>query len=439
MQTSTIRRQRIIAPAKKLLSLCVIFLIYISSGSLDLLKEGGARPQSAEFVNSYSGPLNYILPAWTMIAILTVAVISLTRPKVLIKNADKNILFILALIAISIAWANDAYIATRTLIFLTVTYLIVLTYISLNDINTIISLISKTIITMLVMSLIFSIALPTYGISVGGESAGAWQGIFNHKNNLGNFSAFSFCILVGALQLKKNPEIYIGIILSAFLTWMSNSFTSIAATLLGAIIYIFLKEKNCLHSTYKLRKFYFFAAMGLSALTVYISIFNQGTAIFNKDTSFSDRNLIWAFVLNKIYENPLGYGISQFGIYSGGQDTSFLNSIGFVVGHPHNGFIEILYSLGLLGFLISTKLLFNIIKYSSTKTNFKLNLITVSSIIIINTFESRFISFSFGFFVLCVIICLNKKLSPAHTKWHTSNKLFHAQPTDTQLKITENL
>ncbi|MCY1296903.1 hypothetical protein D9M68_630570 [compost metagenome] len=154
---------------------------------------------------------------------------------------------------------------------------------------------------------------------------------------------------------------------------------------------------------------YFFALITLSALAVYISISGQGTAILNKDTTFSSRNLIWAFVLSKIYENPFGHGISQFNSYFGGNETSFLHNVGFTVAHAHNGFIEVLYALGLVGVLASVKLLYGSVRESLEKSNFKLNLTIITSIIVINTFESRFISFDFGFLVLCIIICLNKK------------------------------
>ncbi|MNC43601.1 O-Antigen ligase [compost metagenome] len=145
-------------------------------------------------------------------------------------------------------------------------------------------------------------------------------------------------------------------------------------------------------------------------LAVYISVFNQGMTIFNKDTSFSSRNLIWGFVLQKSLANPFGYGISQFQNYLTGRDTSLFYSVGFSVAHSHNGFIEILYATGIIGLFLSIASLLSTLKDSILHINFRLNVFAITSIVIINTFEARFISFDFGFFVICFVTCFSKKI-----------------------------
>ncbi|WP_435607642.1 O-antigen ligase family protein [Pseudomonas knackmussii] len=222
-----------------------------------------------------------------------------------------------------------------------------------------------------------------------------WQGIFPHKNALGNFSALSFSIFIGLALIQKRKSAFIGCTLSAILVIMSNSSTSMFAMLATFFAYIALSTPALRKSLTQSRKLYITALFTISSLLVLIALSGDKLNIFDKDTSFSQRDLIWARVLLKSIESPIfGFGLDQFQSIFIYKSTDLAYITGSAVSHAHNGFIEAFFYLGIIGLLAAINLLFTLLGKDRPRDEQKANILFLTTFIIINSFEAQFLSFN---------------------------------------------
>jgi exopolysaccharide production protein ExoQ len=200
----------------------------------------------------------------------------------------------------------------------------------------------------IVMSFAISLAFPSVGIHMGG----LWRGAFSHKNFMGrnmNIGAQVFLLL--ALYQKRKPLKYyfwLGFMLSTLLVLLSRSTTALATLLMLAFlipIYKILKQP-----LYKTRVFVaIFTLLCLIASSVLVvSVADILLATQGKDLSFTGRTDMWDLLMNQFFpqKSLLGYG------YMG-----FWDRYGYIIHlsepwgpkHAHNGYIELLLALGVVG------------------------------------------------------------------------------------------
>ncbi|MGH9878997.1 MAG: O-antigen ligase family protein, partial [Nitrososphaerales archaeon] len=130
-------------------------------------------------------------------------------------------------------------------------------------------------------------------------------------------------------------------------------------------------------------------------------------SIFEKDSSFSNRNLIWIYILAKVAASPwIGYGLDQLAALTNKNNAEFFNNVGFLVNSAHNGFLETAFSLGFLGLVLTLWVLVSQLTNKSVGAGFGLLFGYVVSFILINTFESKLISFNFYLIGLMYVIAV---------------------------------
>ncbi|MCZ7616680.1 MAG: O-antigen ligase family protein [Ignavibacteriaceae bacterium] len=91
-------------------------------------------------------------------------------------------------------------------------------------------------------------------------------------------------------------------------------------------------------------------------------IFGLIPGYFGKDTTLSGRVDIWNFVWNDIEKRfLLGYGFATYWIMGSSRLEIFASYFeGFMVNEAHNGYLEIVLQLGLIGFVFFCFLLLHI-------------------------------------------------------------------------------
>jgi exopolysaccharide production protein ExoQ len=215
---------------------------------------------------------------------------------------------------------------------------------------------------VILLSIPVALFLPGYGIHPAqgdlSQLGGNWTGIFAHKNTFGPFMAWSaFIFLSLSLSIFHNNSgrlvSWVGFALSCILVFLSGSAGSLV-NLLGIICLVFL-SKFTKRTHYKLQVLLTVSLILLCGI-ISILILNNGQIIASavgKDLTFTGRIPMWSELLDYIAQKPLlGYGFNGF------WDS---NQYGGVfrarwawkdVPHSHNGFIELLLALGLLGFLL---------------------------------------------------------------------------------------
>jgi O-antigen ligase len=214
-------------------------------------------------------------------------------------------------------------------------------------------LVSKCFLIILILSLIFVVLLPKYGI-MGGIHAGAWRGVFNHKNFLGKMMIISDIVFI-LLQMNKDQRCwttYFGIFASTILLIMSRSSSSLGNFISLLLVLLVLRTW----------RWQFEIMIPAVSATLFLGIsfkiwYEENAAVIfdslGKDASLSGRTDIWYLLydigLRKLW---LGYGYESFWRGFDGPSAEVWYAYDWHPPHAHNGFLELFLSLGLVGLTI---------------------------------------------------------------------------------------
>jgi len=203
------------------------------------------------------------------------------------------------------------------------------------------------------LSLAMVILLPRHGIStnIGDMDGAGWRGIFNHKNGLG--AAMALAILVEwlvptrALLSRVAKISWLG--LYCVLLVFSNSMTALTAVVFTFVI---LYTFRIFRRHYKLP---LPALLGGALVIGAFFLANPGsiTGALGRSSDITGRTELWHWVVQMIFRRPwLGYGFSGF--WGGGSPEYALivRMIGWTPMYSHDGYLEIMLSLGLAGLLL---------------------------------------------------------------------------------------
>lgn len=181
---------------------------------------------------------------------------------------------------------------------------------------------------------------------------GAWRGVFVHKNAFGAYLVLTTSTLfMLASHARERKGVLRGLLIVCIVAvFWSTSKTALVLSVVSIILMYLYKSyrwmgiKSVLWlnlSTY--------VALGLAGIIT--AAWGPIMAAFGKEPTLSGRTLIWTFLIEqKIPNSPLlGYGRNVFwgypqlfgGIYAAADH---------VPGNAHNGFIDMILSIGLLGF-----------------------------------------------------------------------------------------
>jgi O-antigen ligase len=389
------------------LKCCFYSMLYLSTDSIVLFKTGGATAEDQIETVAYSGPLNYTNVAWALLTFLCIAIYAFAGVKnrqSIIKGSDKWMIILLVYIFLSVFWSLDKISSAKLLLAIPMIFIFVRVYfVKFSRVVILHDLMSFFIVAMLA-SIVFSIFIPSYGVSVGGHE-GDWQGIFTHKNGLGNFSLLAACIFTSNIGRKMGWKPLIGLALSVFLILMSKSTTALVCLILVLCVFTMLKSRKISATVYHFRYPIYAGVIFLSATPFLISVFSPGLLLFGKDTTFSGRVFIWQFILFMFSLRPFfGYGLNQFEVILKGANSTFSSNIGFQVGSTHNGFLDIAFSLGIVGLFLAFAFLNKLIPKQNNNLDLTISLIFLLAFVMVNSSESLFLSFNIWFVLLLIII-----------------------------------
>lgn len=207
---------------------------------------------------------------------------------------------------------------------------------------------------MAASSVIFSIFFPSYGVHQFSDvsqsvHAGAWRGVYMHKNHLGHAAAIYAAGLLFASRTVIGSKIFKFTLFSAmiFLIIMSGSaspFVIMAASPFVVLITVLLNPTIRVISL---------AYLGLCSIII-LSFWNNILEMLGRDPTLTGRTRIWEIAFESIMEQPIwGYG------YMSPTYGGFVFQVKTAMGitDPHNGYLDITLALGLIGlslFLWST-------------------------------------------------------------------------------------
>jgi O-antigen ligase len=186
---------------------------------------------------------------------------------------------------------------------------------------------------------------------------GDWRGIFVHKNNAGLMAALAFILAFNQfLSTKQNLWAAITA-LTGLMLLLTGSKTSLIlcfpALTMGYFAKHYLLVRN--HSV----KTFLTVGIGLIILFVFCFLllnWQMAEDVLSDPTAFTGRAGIWNVMLKVIGENPLfGHGFgSLFSVGSGSPLAKYTTDYAFEwvlgVAHAHNGYLEMIASVGFIGF-----------------------------------------------------------------------------------------
>jgi exopolysaccharide production protein ExoQ len=211
-----------------------------------------------------------------------------------------------------------------------------------------IGLLVRTFILIILLSAAFALLLPKYGVDHY-LHWGNWQGIFPQKNLLGKAMVVSVIVFLSARGRMPGVLRWLAIAASILLLGLSRSK---AALLLIPIFFVLAWVYRLL----RLKKtFSIPVAIGMGMIAASAAAFAvldsaEILALLHRDPTLTGRTTLWAAVWSEISKHmALGYGFDAFWNGLQGQSANIILTIGWAAKHSHNGFLDILLDLGVLG------------------------------------------------------------------------------------------
>lgn len=196
------------------------------------------------------------------------------------------------------------------------------------------------------------------------------EGIYSHKNEFGLVAAYAFIFslyavvrLSGVLRLVAAACI----VLALFELVVSQSKTSLGLSILIPAVSLFVVGLSGLLNIRSAYLLLFCAVLAIAGYLFFNFLFDYhfsdlSMLLFN-DTTFTGRTVIWDFIFGIISREPLlgqGYG-SFWGI--GSDSIAAREAPGFVAFllQSHNGYVDVVLELGVVGFFLLILLLFSML------------------------------------------------------------------------------
>jgi exopolysaccharide production protein ExoQ len=203
----------------------------------------------------------------------------------------------------------------------------------------------------IVLSLIFVIALPKYGV-MDAVHQGAIRGVFTHKNGLGKYMvlATSVFLLLTFKSHQKKIILWPCLAASFGLILASSSTGALLNGVMLVSLVLALGSIMRLKTVVLLPLLVFLVLLAWSVSVLAVDILTPILDFFGKDLTLTGRTDIWPAVISKIRERPLlGYGFSGFWYGLGGESADVIRTVRWDLNDSHNGFLELALQLGLLG------------------------------------------------------------------------------------------
>lgn len=201
-----------------------------------------------------------------------------------------------------------------------------------------------------VLSVVFAVLLPQYGV-MGGIHAGAWRGVFMHKNGLGGRMTTSV-IIFSILMFSVRQYRWIpggGALLSMALIVLSRSTSALLNTV---FLLMALAILQVIRWRYRSRMLAIaLLTLTIETLMVMFVVYAEDFANFlGKDLTLTGRTDLWQITWEMIQRYPwLGYGYDGFWHGLEGPSVTVWLATGWKMTHPHNGFLALWLDLGILG------------------------------------------------------------------------------------------
>jgi O-antigen ligase len=260
----------------------------------------------------------------------------------------KTALLVCGIVLASVLWSQEPLFSLRNGLYYlidTVFAFYLLTAFSLEELMDLMMMLGAT---LALLSAVLIVALPQYGLVHQTVHLNTWQGIFAGKNVASEQYMFLLTPVCNRRILQPGCMLYAGMIF--FFIVMTQSVTAMVVL----PIYVVFMMCLPLFRRMSLRSAAFLtaattAAAILSAFLL-INIAPQLAGFLGRDPTLTGRTGIWAILWQSVQKHPmLGYGYSAFWTGMDGESGQLYMTLHWMFSYAHNGFLEILLQLGMIG------------------------------------------------------------------------------------------
>lgn len=335
----------------------VIVAFFLSTAALiPVLLETEDSPAS-ELVDPFTPMLFAGVYAITLL-------LSIARHKIVVRIAAKEI-FVWLLVGLALAsiyWTMSPELTQRRSVLL-LGSTVFGAYVSTRyNIKEQLHLLAWTFAIIIILSFVFAIALPSYGLMTfqeGGVHEGAWRGILSHKNMLGRLMSLSSVVFLLLANDNSQSEhryrwfVWSGFVLSVALVVLSTSKTALIVCITMTFIQPLYKALRGKYTTI-VPILITLVLVGGGAATLLLDNLEVIASALGKDLTLTGRTDIWAVMFELIWQRPLfGYGYNGFWLGWDGEVSAYIwRTLAWECPYAHNGFMDLLAELGFTGLIL---------------------------------------------------------------------------------------
>jgi exopolysaccharide production protein ExoQ len=363
---------------------------------------------------------------WIVIYFITLILIVSNWKRFLeVLFANKLIWMIFGFTLLSATWSVSPLLTLRRCIALFFTQIIGIYLYSEYGFEGVLEILKWASLISIVLSCIFPIFFPAYGIQHDGIYDGVWRGVYINKNLFGQnmvlFIPLWMLTFLEKVKTDRSKSIlpFIFLIISVILLIKSESKTSLVVCL---IIILIIPVCNIIRKNPILAIGLFFAAIniGVIILSSDFGIMNKLLASMGKDATLTGRTQIWSYAIQAIKTKPFfGYGYGAFFQGFKGPSEFICNLMEFAIFEAHNGYLGITLDLGIIGFSI---FIFSLIKN------------VVNSLLIQSWYKNYIVIFSIIFIVYFLIFNITEAIVIAQNQISWTMYSFIATYISCELK-----
>lgn len=370
---------------------------------------------------TYVNIIKYIMILFSYIlGLLTLGLIVMKRKTNIVINNIFIFIFILVLLGLSIIGSTSVSVSIKGIMFLAFDVVLCISVVSFFNSKEIFNTILLSFFIIFIVNIIFTILYPNVAFSTYDiRYSFNYVGSFPQKNILGTFLSL-FCILlfikiVNSKKCKRLFWLITYIIVFSFLI-ITNSMTSLLCTIVSTILIIVSNYKgrniNTINLGLIINILFYIVLNNIDLLKYFLE------NVLNRDATLSGRTDIWNAIIELISFRPyVGYGFVN--IWDNEELVRILqNKVGFKFIGSHNGILEIILQIGIIGLLLLLIVMFIIpsIKLNKYKYNMDDLMMLIHSFYIYFLLymitERVFISNDFQTFILILfsVYLTNKKI-----------------------------
>ena len=290
---------------------------------------------------------------------LSMLLFALSKKRLVIVRLPWPIIIVFVWSLFSLSWSLVPMIGFRRLMLAFIVCSVLYNLVFSLGVDKAFKILVFVIIGLTVVSLLAGIVIPAAIHQPNDREAsivGDWRGIFVHKNNAGLIAALAFILAFNQLVSSKQKLWAVITGLTGLMLLLTGSKTSLILCLPSLAVGYFVK--HYLLESNRSVKSILIAGIYLIILFIFCFIllnWQLAEEALADPTAFTGRAGIWDVMLKVISENPLfGHGFgSLFSVGNNSPLARYTTDYTFEwvlgVAHAHNGYIEIIASIGAIG------------------------------------------------------------------------------------------